>query len=154
MTFRSLRAANRGLYLGMTLLVAGVCLYTLLGKAAPVPLWQQAAAAAAALVTLLWGGSYALLRYQVDAEGISRHRLPLPLSLSGLHNRILWAELDRVEHEEEQSPGTTRLTLRFIAKDGRSLTLSSDLLPLDALEELTTELRHHGLLPEGEKTSQ
>ncbi len=138
MNFRSLRAANRGLYLGTTLLVLGVCAYTLLY--AERPDWQQWLAAAAALITLLWGGYYALLRYQVDALGVSRH------SFFMTRERILWDELAEVLLDEQDSMGTARCTITLRAQDGRSLTLSSDLLPLEELTLLADELREaHGV---------
>ncbi len=138
MTFRSLRAANRGLYLGTTLLVLAACAYTLWQGGRPA--WQQGLAAAAALTTLLWGMYYALLRYQVDALGVSHHSFFLT------RQRILWEELAEAQWEEQDNMGTARCALHLRARDGRSLTLSSDLLPLDALHDLATELRQQGLL--------
>ncbi len=139
MNFRCLRAANRGLYLGMSLLVLGVCIYAFLQGERPA--WQQTAAAAAGLLTLIWGGYYALLRYQVDAMGVSRY------SFFSLRARILWEELEAATLEQQESMGTARCTLHLRACDGRSLTLSSDLLPLDELLELAEELQQQGYLP-------
>ncbi len=136
MDFRSLRAANRELYLGTTLLVLGACFYALVCK--EVPTWQMGLIALAALTATLWGGYFTLLRYQIDAEGVSR-------SLPGC--RILWEELDHAELEEEHRPGTTRMAIHFCARNGTRLTLSSDLLRLEEVEELADELRRHGYLP-------
>ncbi len=139
MSFRSLRAANRGLYLGTTLLVLAACACALLQGERPE--WQQWLAAAAALATLCWGGYYSLLRYQVDALGLSRHSFFLT------RERILWEELAEVSFEEQESMGTAHCALHFCTKDGRRLTLSSDLLTPDELHELADELRQQGLLP-------
>ena len=48
-------------------------------------LWQQVAAVVAAVVTPAWAAHFALLRYTVDAQGITRR------SLSGT-TTITWAE--------------------------------------------------------------
>ncbi len=104
------------------------------------PLWQLWLAGAAALITLIWGGYYALLRYQVDALGISHH------SFFCTRNRILWEELDGVTVDEQDSMGTARCTITLRAKDGRTLTLSSDLLPLEEVQELAAELRPEGAI--------
>ncbi len=141
MNFRCLRAANRGLYLGTTLLVLGAVAYVLWQGGRPE--WQQWLAAAAALITLIWGGYYALLRYQVDALGVSCH------SFFFTRCRILWEELESVDVDEQDAMGTARCALTLRAKDGRSLTLSSDQLALDEVEELAAELRERGYLPPG-----
>ncbi len=139
MNFRSIRAANQGLYLGTSLLVLAACAYTLWRGERPE--WQLWLAGLAALITLAWGGYYALLRYQVDAQGVSRH------SFFMVRERILWSELTQAEYEEHDSMGTARSTLRLHAQDGRGLTLTSDLLPPNALAELADDLRSQGLLP-------
>ncbi len=138
MNFRSLRAANQGLYLGTTLLVLGACGYTLWRGERPE--WQLWLAAAAALAALVWGGYYVMLRYQVDALGVTRH------SLLG-RTCILWEELEKATLEEQHSPGTTHCAIHLRSNNGTTLTLSSDLLALDAIEEFATDLRAHGLLP-------
>ncbi len=135
--FRSLRAANRGLYLGTSLLVLAACGYTAWrGGAAE---WQLWAAGVAAVAILLWGGYYAGLRYQVDAEGVSRHTF-------FSHRRILWAELASADIEERDSQGVACCRIHFDAP-GRRLTLASDVLPLDEVQELAAELRDKGVLP-------
>ncbi len=142
MTNRCLRAANRGLYLGTSLLVLAACAYTLWRGGRPE--WQLWLAGAAALATLLWGGHYAFLRYEVDAQGITRR------SLFGKRQHLAWNELEEARFEQEEGMGTARATLHFRAKEGAAtpaLTLSSDLLPLDAVEELAAELREQGILP-------
>ncbi len=138
MSFRSLRAANRGLYLGITLLVLSAVAYVLWQGERPE--WQQWLAAAAAVVTLLWGGYYALLRYQVDALGVSRYSFFL------CRERILWEELAEATLDEQDSMGSARCTITLRAGDGHTLTLSSDLLSLDALETLATDMRQQGFL--------
>ncbi len=132
MTFRCLRPANRGLYLGTTLLVLGAVAFVLWRGGRPE--WQQWLAVAAALICLLWGMYYALLRYQVDALGVSHH------SFFMTRQRILWEELAEVSADRQEAMGTARCTLTLRAQDGRTLTLSSDLLALSELEELAEEL--------------
>ncbi len=139
MSHRNLRAANRGFYLGTILLVLAACAYGLLCKEFPV--WQQGLICAAALCVLLWGGYYVLLRYQVDARGISRYLL------LAQRRCILWEELAEASWEQQEHLGTARCTIHLRAHNGTSLTLSSDLLPLEAVEELAAELREHGYLP-------
>ncbi len=143
MTYRSLRAANGGLYLATSLLVLAACAYALLQGGRPA--WQQWLAGAAALTALVWGGYYALLRYQVDALGISRH------SFFVTREHILWEELAEATFEEQENMGIARCTLCLRAHHGTTLTLSSDLLALDAILELANELRERGLLPPAPK---
>ncbi len=138
MNFRCLRAANRGLYLGTLLLVLGACAWTLWQGERPA--WQQWAAGVAALLALLWGGYYALLRYQVDALGVSHY------SFFMLRRRILWEELAEATLDSQDSMGTARCTLTLRAHNGTTLTLSSDLLPLDEVEQLAVDLRQQGFL--------
>ncbi len=142
MSFRSLRAANQSLYLGTTLIVLAACAFTIWQGERPA--WQQWLAAAAAVACLAWGGYYTLLRYQVDAMGITRHSL-------FRRKGILWAELAETTLEEQHSMETTRLAVHFRSTGGTTLTLSSDLLPLDAMEELIAELREQGHLPAAEE---
>ncbi len=134
--FRSLRAANRGLYLGTSLLVLAACGYAVWRGATP---WQAWLAAAAALATLLWGGYYAGLRYQVDAEGVSRHTF-------FTHRRVLWSELTSADIEEQESMGVAACRIHLDSAGGR-ITLSSDVLALDEVQELAADLRRVGLLP-------
>ncbi len=138
MSFRCLRAANHGFYLGTTVLVLAACTYTLWQGGRPV--WQLWLAGLAGLATLLWGASYALLRYLVDAEGVTRR------SLFGTR-RLLWSELAEATLEEQEGMGTARCTIHLRSRNGAGLALSSDLLPLDAVQELAAELREQGILP-------
>ncbi len=145
MNYRSLKAANQGLYLGSTLLALAACAYAIMDGERPA--WQQWLAGGASLVTLIWGSYYALLRYQVDALGVSRH------SFFMLRERILWEELEEASLEEQDTMGTARCAITLRAKDGRTLTLSSDLLSLDALEELAADMRRQGYLEHTEEDS-
>ena len=138
MSYRCLRAANRGLYLGTSLLVAAACGYTLWRGEHPA--WQLAAAAAAGLITLLWGSFYVLLRYEVDAEGVTRRSL--------LGKRcLLWAELAEASVQEQEGMGVARCAIHLRSQGGASLCLSSDVLPLDEVEQLAADMRREGLLP-------
>ncbi len=137
MEFRSLRAANRGLYLGTALLVLGACAYTWWRGTAE--LWQLWAAGLASLATLLWGGYYAGLRYQVDSLGVSRHTF-------FTRRRILWAELTSADIEERDNQGLALCRIHLNSASTH-LTLASDVLALDEVQELAAEMREKGLLP-------
>ncbi len=139
MSYRCLRAANRGMYLGTTLLVLAACAYTL--GFTERPAWQQCLAGLAALVTLVWGLYYALLRYEVSAQGVSHH------SFGRIRCRILWEELAEATLDEQENMGMASCALTLRAQDGRSLCLSSELLAPEELQLLIAELREHGHLP-------
>ncbi len=137
MSFRTLRAANQGLYLVTSLFVLAACAYALLREPEP---WQAALAAAAALATIVWGGYYVSLRFQVDAEGVSRRAF-------FTCRRILWKELTSATCERESGAEMARCTIRLASPSG-DMEISSDLLPLDAVEELAAEMRAAGVLPQ------
>lgn len=134
-TFRIIRCANAQLYIGATLLVLGAAAYVLCCKDA---LWQQVAAIAAAVITPLWTAFYVGLKYTVDSTGITRRSL---LGSTGLK----WADLGSATLQESQNQGTASCTILLQAGE-TSLRISSDLLPLDEVQELARELREIGLL--------
>ena len=134
-TFRIIRCANAQLYIGATLLVLGAAAYVLCCKDA---LWQQVAAIAAAVITPLWTAFYVCLKYTVDSTGITR------LSLLG-STSLKWADLSSATLQESQNQGTASCTIQLQAGE-TSLRISSDLLPLDEVQELAGELRESGLL--------
>ena len=134
-TFRIIRCANAQLYIGATLLVLGAAAYVLCCKDA---LWQQVAAIAAAIITPIWTAFYVCLKYTVDSTGITRSSL---LGSTGLK----WADLSSATLQESQNQGTASCTILLQAGE-TSLRISSDLLPLDEVQELARELREIGLL--------
>ena len=138
MTPRTLRCANFRFYLGVIALVAAACVYTLLRP--QQELWQTVAAVAGMGVTLLWGGSYLALRYQVDAAGITRRTL-----LGG--RRIEWAEIRSARLETSRTPGVESKAL-LLEAPACTLRLGSELLDPDDIDALVRDLRDTGLAVE------
>ena len=134
-TFRILRCANAQLYIAAAIMMLGAAAYVLCCKDI---LWQQIAAVAAAIITPAWAAHYALLRFTVDATGITRR------SMQG-STCIKWAELSSATLQESHNQGTASCTIHLQAGDTR-MSISSDLLPLDDVQELAKELRECGLL--------
>ena len=134
-TFRIIRCANAQLYIGATLLVLGAAAYVLSCKDT---LWQQIAAVAAAIITPVWTAFYVSLKYTVDSTGITRR------SLLG-STCLKWADLSSATLQETQNQGTASCTL-LLAAGETSMRVSSDLLPLEDVQELACELRESNLL--------
>ena len=134
-TFRILRCANAQLYIAAAILMIGAAVYVLCCKDA---LWQQIAAVAAAIITPAWAAHYAILRFTVDAAGITRR------SMRGC-TCIKWAELSSATLQECHNQGTASCTIHLQAGE-QKMSISSDLLPLDDVQELAKELRESGLL--------
>ncbi len=137
MTPRTLRCANFHFYLGIIILVLAACVYALLRP--EQPLWQSVAAVAGMVVTLLWGGSYLLLRYTVDEESVTRR------TLFG-SQRIRWADVTSAELELKQTPGVESKAV-IIHTAAATLRLGSDLLDPDAVDALAEDLQAAGILP-------
>jgi len=133
--FRTLRCANAALYFCATLLVLGDAIPVLCTKDA---LWQQIIALLAAICTPLWAAHYIALRFTVTGEGITRR------SLLG-STTIRWAELTAATLSETQNQGSASCSIHLRAGD-RQMTISSDLLPLEEVEELAKDLKTSGLL--------
>lgn len=129
----TLRPANFALYIVATLLILAAAAYSL---AVHLAWYQQLAAVLAVLIALPWGGHYALLRYVLDDRGITR---------KGLFGStfIPWGEGTILSLHEEHTAETARLTLR-ITRGEDEILISSDILPLDRLEELIEDLRARG----------
>lgn len=134
-SFRTLRCANAPLYFCATLLVLGAAIHALCCKE---ELWQQVAAALAAVGTPLWAAHYIILRFTVTGEGITRRSLRDSTS-------IRWAELTSATLRETGNQGTASCTIHLQAGD-KQMTVSSDLLPLEDVEELAKDLKASGLL--------
>ena len=134
-TFRILRCANAQLYIAAAILMIGAAVYVLCCKDA---LWQQIAAVAAAIITPAWAAHYAILRFTVDAAGITRR------SMRG-STCIKWAELSSATLQECHNQGTASCTIHLQAGE-QKMSISSDLLALDDVQELAKELRESGLL--------
>ena len=134
-TFRILRCANAQLYIAAAIMMIGAAAYVLCCKDI---LWQQVAAVVAAIITPVWAAHYAMLRFTVDSTGITRR------SMRG-STTIRWAELTTATLQECNNQGTASCTIHLQAGEQR-MSISSDLLPLDDVQELARELRDCGLL--------
>lgn len=127
---RTLRCANAALYAVFVFIVWGAVAYVIFFREAGAA--ELACAAAASVVSLLWGGYYVLLRYEVDATGISRRVL-------GKGQRINWADLTRATLRETHTQETASAVLH-LETESASMELGSDLLSLEPVQELAQEL--------------
>lgn len=134
--YRTLRCANAGLYICAALMVLGAAVYVLCCKDV---LWQQIAAIAAALITPVWAAHYALLRFTITHTGITRH------SLFG-STTMNWADISCAEIREICTQGTASCTIH-LQTNSKTLRISSDLFPLDDVQELAAELQRCGIIP-------
>ena len=152
--FRTLRCANAHLYTAATLIVLAAAIYVLCSKDT---LWQQATAAAAIapvgirvnaiapataaaaiIITPAWAAYYAVLRITIDATGVTRR------SLTG-STSLIWSELSSATLQETSTPGTESCTINLCSGATR-ISISSDLFPLEEVQELARELTECKLL--------
>ncbi len=135
---RTLHCANARLHLGFALLVAAAAAYAITRQGADG--LQQWGAAAAAMASLAWGGYYATLQYVIDTRGITRklfwHK----------RQRLEWNALAHAEAQETATQEMSSCSIILTAASGQTMRLSSDLLPLDDMQQLTAEMRAAGLL--------
>ena len=136
MTPRTLRAANRTLYLSCVLMVIAACVYVLLTREWPDS--YRVLTMLAGLGATVWGLYYFLLSYRVDAESVTRR------TLFG-SKRLLWAQLTAASLEKSDSNGVASVHINLTSPAGE-MRLSSDLLTPDDVEELAAELKENGLL--------
>lgn len=134
-TFRVLRCANAQLYLAASILMLGAAAYVLCCKDA---LWQQITAVLAAICTPVWAAHFIALRFTVTGQGITRRSLWGTTSLR-------WADLTAASVSSTSNQGTASCTINLQAGPV-SMRISSDLLPLDEVEELARELETCGML--------
>ena len=139
MTPRTLRAANALLYATSTLLVIATVIYCAFYK--QLAEWQLWSAISMGIAATIWGLYYVTLSYRVTSEGISRH-----VYLRRTHC-LRWAEVTHTDITETDSNGVASCTISLQTANGTTLTLSSDVLPLDDVQELATEIRE--TLPTG-----
>lgn len=136
MTNRTLRCANGPLYMGFVLGIIAAAVYVCLTRL--TGFWEILGVASLTLIATLWGCFYYFLNFRITQDGLSRNLLCR-------HQQILWAEVTNAELRHSQTPGTESCTITISsAKD--CITLSSDLLPLDQVEELAQELKKAGIL--------
>ncbi|MBQ7022352.1 MAG: hypothetical protein IJN29_02150 [Akkermansia sp.] len=139
---RTLRAANALLYGSSVLLVIAAVLYCALYK--DMPVWQLWGGVVLSLAAAVWGLYYVTLSYRITAEGVSTH------AYLQCTRRLLWADTERITLEESDSNGIASCHIILHPKSGKPLRISSDVLPLDDVQELAADLRHIGLLPPAE----
>ena len=133
--YRTLRCANASLYLTASLMVVAAAIYVLCCKDA---LWQHITALLAITITPIWAAHYAILRYTITPESITRRSLCGSTSLR-------WTELTAASLHETRNQATESCTIRLQAGE-TCMSLSSDLLPLDEVQELAEELKKCKLL--------
>lgn len=97
------------------------------------------AATVATLMAVIWALHYVVLRYRIDAAGVSEHRLFRRV------RRIRWTELSSARVEELQLQGIAGLSI-IIQSPDTTITISSNVLSMEAVEELAEELRKNGIL--------
>lgn len=136
MTSRTLRAANRTLYLSCVLMVLAACVYVLLTREWPDS--YRVLTILAGVGSTLWGLYYFVLCYKVDAQGVCLR------TLFG-RKRLLWAELTSATVEKTDSNGVASMHIILKTPQGQ-MRLSSDLLTPDDVEELASELKEKGML--------
>lgn len=137
MTERTIRCANVGMYIAAAVLIWAAAIYVALQPEASLA--RQIGGAVAALIAGIWAAHYACLRFIISPVGIEQRALLRPA------RRIAWADLISAELKETQLQGVAGLTIIFQSTDC-SITLSSDVLPLESMEEIVAELREHHYL--------
>lgn len=133
---RTLRCANAAMYAVITLIVIAATVYVWCTEARMA---RCIAATAAALTSTVWALYYVLLRFRVDAQGIVEY------NLFRRPRRIDWAELTSARLEEVQLQGIAGLTI-ILESPSTTITISSRVLSMDAVEELADELRSAAIL--------
>lgn len=145
MTERRYYCVNRVLYVCMSLIVLGICIYTLLGKdwaaviAQPLEYYQVYLAILGGLAVSLWGAYFALMFYEVNEQGVRRGGI-CPYFFK-------WDELQSIDVEQMDTGGQAQCKLLFITKTQGTRSISSELLSLEDMEELLRDLRAWGCLP-------
>ncbi len=137
MTPRTLHSANAVMYAAIALLVVAADIYVWCTESSSTA--RCIAATVATLTAVIWALYYVVLRYRVDADGVSEHRL------FRKERRIRWSELSSARVEEVQLQGIAGLTI-ILESPGTTLSISSSVLPMEAVEELADELKRAGLL--------
>ncbi len=133
---RTLRSANAVMYAAITLLVVAATIYV---WCAEERLARCIGASVAALTACIWALHYILLRYHIDAEGVSEHRL------FRRTRRIRWTELTAAHTQEVQLQGIAGLTIILQSAD-TTIAISSSVLAMEAVEELAEDLKTAGIL--------
>lgn len=133
---RTLRSANAVMYAAITLLVVAATVYVWCTEPR---LARCIGATVAALTACIWALYYILLRFRIDADGVREYNM-LRRSRS-----IRWAELTDARLEEVQLQGIAGLTIILQSAD-TTISISSSVLSMEAVEELAEDLRTAGIL--------
>lgn len=136
MTKRTLRCANGPLYMGFVLGIVAAAVYVSLTRLSGI--WEISGVIILTLIAALWGGFYFFLRFHIDEEGVTR-------TLLWRKQHIRWADVTAADFRHTQRPGTEACAITLTTETD-SLTLSSDLLPLEQMEEIVRELKEAGIL--------
>lgn len=133
---RTLRPANGALYLAMALCVCAAAAYAIISGR--VQGWLPCTLATlGGIISLLWGGYYACLRYVADARALTR------CSLFGRESRP-WSTLRHAEFHEEDSRGIASCSI-LLTFEGGTWRISSDVLDPDAVQNLKNDLAAAGV---------
>lgn len=134
---RTIHCANAVMYAAITLLVVAATIYVWCTEPQSTRSIMATVAAGGAVI---WALHYILLRYRIDADGVSEY---------GFLRRaksIRWNDVTEAKLEEVQLQGIAGLTIIIQSAD-TTITISSKVLSMEAVEELAEELKKHGLLP-------
>lgn len=137
MTPRTLHSANAAMYAAIAVLTVIADVYVWLSETENTA--RCIAATLATLVAVVWALHYVVLRYRIDAEGVSEHRIFRQT------RRIRWSELTSAQVEEVQLQGIAGLTI-ILQSSGTTISISSKVLSMEAVEEVADELRTAGIL--------
>lgn len=137
MTKRTLRCANGPLYMGFVLGIMAAAVYVSLTRLSGF--WEICGVIILTLIAALWGCFYYFLRFHIDDVGVTR-------SLLYHRKSIRWADITAADFRHTQTPGTESCSITLTTATN-SITLSSELLPLEQVEELAKELKDNGVLP-------
>lgn len=134
---RTLHSANAVLYAAIALLAVAADIYVCCTESSNTA--RCIAATVATLMACLWALHYIVLRYRINATGVSEHRLFRRTRC------IRWDELSSARVEEVQLQGIAGLTI-ILESPSTTLTISSSVLSMEAVEELAEELKSTGYL--------
>lgn len=133
---RHYRCANFGLYLGCALLVLIAVSYYLTTRPVVDQPVQSITALFAGLAAIVWALHYCSISYCIDSNGIRSRRL------FGRKRSISWSQLSHWEVIRIIEPEQATCRIIFSSSDGAPpITLSSELLELEAVENLARELQ-------------
>lgn len=125
------------MYAAITLLVVAATIYVWCTEPQSTRSTMATVAAAGAVI---WALHYIFLRYRIDADGVSEH------GFLRCTKSIRWSNVTEAKLEEVQLQGIAGLTIIIQSAD-TTITISSKVLSMEAVEELADELKKNGILP-------